>query len=441
VRTKRIYRRTAVKKISLAALNELASEKGRVGTSVGLDISKEEIVAVVRWSDSSFEAPWSVKNPAEILELVTLLKALADHCDSLTIGLESTGTYGEAVRYAMTEAKLEVHRISGKAACDYQEIFDGVPSQHDGKDAAIIAELTGFGKGTAWPYEAASEVEQEIAHQVRRLDAFRKQATQWIGRLEALLTLHWPELHELLDLKRSTLIQCMIHYGCPKRLLADPKARQNLRRWGRAGLSDAKIESLLETARNTRGVPAGASAVQWTKEVASELHGAMQEVKACEKRLEAIAAEQEGIREFVEDVGAVTLCVIWATVGDPVCYGSSGAFLKALGLNLKERSSGKRNGQLAITKRGPSLARKYLYFWAMRSVNRPELRPWYETFQKVGKGRATEYRKMKGLIAMMRKLCRALWYCRQHDKPFEYEKVFPGGPLEKRKRQRRTRAR
>jgi transposase len=436
VRTKRIYRRTSVKKVSLADLRELASEKGGAGTSVGLDISKEEIVAGVRGTDGTFESPWSVENPGEILELITLLKAMAEHSSSLTIGLESTGTYGEAVRYAMTEAKLEVHRISGKAVSDYKEIFDGVPSQHDGKDAAIIAELTSFGKGTSWPYEAASEVEQEITHHVRRLDAFRNQQTQWTGRLEALLAQHWPELHDLLDLNQATLMQCMSHYGCPKRLLADPKARENLKRWGRAGLSDAKIESLLESARSTRGVPAGAFAVQWIKEVAGEMLGADRQVKACEKRLQAIAAEHEGIREFVDDVGAVTLCVIWSTVGDPMCYGSSGAFLKALGMNLKERSSGKRNGQLAITKRGPSLARKYVYFWAMRSVKRQELKLWYESFKKVGKGRNANYRAMKGLVAMMRKLCKALWYCRQHAKKFDYGKVFPGGPLERRKRKR-----
>ncbi len=69
-------------------------------------------------------------------------------CGDLCVGMESTGTYGEAVRRALTVAGLTVQRISGKAASDYKEIFDGVPSQHDGKDAAIIAELAAYGKGT-----------------------------------------------------------------------------------------------------------------------------------------------------------------------------------------------------------------------------------------------------------------------------------------------------
>lgn len=439
--TKGIYRRVSVKKIATESLRERSIEKGGAGTCVGLDIGKEEIVAVVRWPDAMFDSPWSVKNPSEISELIELLKLLALHCDSLTVGLESTGTYGEAVRYALTAAKLDVHRISGKASSDYKEIFDGVPSQHDGKDAAIIAELTSFGKGTAWPYEADSEEDLEIAHLVRRLDAFRGQATQWTGRLEGLLALHWPEATSLLSLNRATLVKCLMQYGSPQRLLADADAAANLGRWGRAGLSEAKIAAVLESARNTRGVPAGAAQTQWIQEVASELHKSIMEQKTCEKRLETIAGVHPVMSRFVESVGAVTLCVIWTWVGDPKKYASSGAFLKSLGLNLKELSSGKRHGQLAITKRGPSLPRKYLYFWAMRSVKRVEMRSWYESFQKVGKGKSngqkTESRKLKGLVALMRKLSCSLWYARQHDEEFDYGKVFPGRPLDKRRRHRR----
>ncbi len=36
---------------------------------------------------------------------------------------------------ALTAAKIRVVRISGKHVADYSEIFDGVPSKHDGKDA------------------------------------------------------------------------------------------------------------------------------------------------------------------------------------------------------------------------------------------------------------------------------------------------------------------
>jgi transposase len=437
--TKRMYRRTSVKKISTERLKEVSLLKGGAGTCVGLDIGKQEIVAVVRWPDGSFECPWSIKNPLEIQKLIGLLQMLRETCDSLTVGLESTGTYGEAVRLAMTSVCLEVHRISGKASSDYKEIFDGVPSQHDGKDAAIIAELTCFGKGTPWPFEPLSEVDQEIRHQVQRMDVFHEHATEWSGRLEAVLAKHWPELTSLLSLSGVTLVKIMIHYGSPARLAADPAARENLRKWGRAGLKTKKIDQVIESARMTHGAPIGTGELAWLQEIATELQKSILEVNACRDRLEAIAQSHASMSEYIDAVGAVTLCVIWAMVGDPRNYDSSGAFLKALGLNLKELSSGKRQGQLAITKRGPGLARKYLFYWSLRASQKPELNKWYLDFQKVGRssGGSNEHRKMKGLIALARKLSRSLWYAQTHEEAFDYSKVFPGCPLEKRKRRRR----
>ena len=55
------------------------------------------------------------------------------------VALEPSGTYGDALRQALDDAGLEALRVSPKAAHDYAEIFDGTPSQHDGKDAAVVA--------------------------------------------------------------------------------------------------------------------------------------------------------------------------------------------------------------------------------------------------------------------------------------------------------------
>lgn len=439
--TKRIYQRILVKDISLETLRETAASKGS-GVTVGLDVAKEEIVVVIRWNDGQFERPWKVKNPSEIKILVERLLLLKETCGDLVIGLESTGNYSESVRFAMTEAFLEVHRLSGKGVSDYKEIFDGVPSQHDGKDAAMIAELAFFGKGTPWPYVPPTESEQQIRHQIVRLDAFRTQANQWLGRLEGVLAKHWPELTGQLKLSSATLLNICIHYGSPAKLSADENARQQLRSWGRGRLSFEKIAAIVESASDTLGVPIGNHEKAWLREIAEEAIRCLSEIKACEKRLKKLALSDQGMASYVDAVGAVTLCVIWSTVGDPRKYTSSSAFLKALGLNLKELSSGKRNGQLAITKRGPSLARRLLYYWALRAIQTPSLKPWYQSFQKVGNSKSanSEYRKMKGLIAMMRKLCRSLWYVYKHDLEFDYAKVFPGQPLDKRKRRYRKRS-
>jgi hypothetical protein len=59
------------------------------------------------------------------------------------VALESSGTYGDVFRQAANDAGLLVERVSAKAVKDDSEGFDGVPSNHDGKDAAIIGTLWG----------------------------------------------------------------------------------------------------------------------------------------------------------------------------------------------------------------------------------------------------------------------------------------------------------
>ena len=156
------YRETAVKNVVLAKLLETGPSGPVI---VGLDVGKREIFAVVRWSDDTFERPWKILNPAELTLLVQLLKNLAK-ARPMIVGMESTGTYGDALRQALTDAGLVIHCVSGKAASDYAEIFDGVPSKHDGKDAAVVAELTALGKSWPWPYRSKTNCDAEMARWV-----------------------------------------------------------------------------------------------------------------------------------------------------------------------------------------------------------------------------------------------------------------------------------
>ena len=69
--------------------------------------------------------------------------------------MEPTGTYGDVLRQALFDAGIRTERVSPKVAHDYAEVFDGVPSQFDGKDAAVVAELAALGKSQEWKYEDA----------------------------------------------------------------------------------------------------------------------------------------------------------------------------------------------------------------------------------------------------------------------------------------------
>jgi transposase len=106
-----LYRATDVKDVSLEAVLKAAPSGP---ATVGLDIGKYELSAVLRWHDGSFERPWKAKSPAQIDRLVELLRQVAEH-RPLVVGMESTGTYGEAPRARLAAAGLTVHRVGGKA--------------------------------------------------------------------------------------------------------------------------------------------------------------------------------------------------------------------------------------------------------------------------------------------------------------------------------------
>ena len=131
----------------------------------------------------------------------------------LTVALEPTGTYGDALRYALTQAGLNVHRVEGKASHAYAEIFDGVPSQHDRKDAAVVAELAAVGKSKPWPYDAGSVENQERTYWVQRVEAAQGTMQIGTGRLEGLLARHWPEATQVLQLNSVSLLKTLAHYG------------------------------------------------------------------------------------------------------------------------------------------------------------------------------------------------------------------------------------
>ena len=156
----RAYRATRVKDVSL----ERVLQNGPAGAvNVGLDVGKQEIYAVARWSNGTFERPWKAMNPSEVPLLVELLRKLGEQ-HPLKAAMESTGTYGDALRAQLSQAGLELHRVSSKGAADYAEVFDGVPSLHDGTDAAVIAELAAYGKSSPWPYHERSEEDAELAY-------------------------------------------------------------------------------------------------------------------------------------------------------------------------------------------------------------------------------------------------------------------------------------
>jgi transposase len=413
------------KPYSAVPVNAVAVEQltwGRAGRDVvvGFDIGKFEILAVPRWAANDFSRPWRVNNPLQIPDLVERLGELGQG-RRLVVALEPSGTYGDALRQALHDAGQAVLRVNPKAAHDYAEIFDGVPSQHDGKDAAVVAELAAWDKAAAWPYEAEPDWQQELGYWVDWLDAQRQLLNLWLGRLEGLLARHWPEATRVLRITSATLLRALVHYGNPAALAADAGAATRLAGWGGRWLDPDKVTRLLQAARSSVGVRSGAVPTRRVQEYARQALAAAQETRRGRRQLQRLVSGHAVLEAQARVVGAATACVLWSCVGDPNDYPCGGAYRKAMGLNLTERSSGTSQGKLHISKRGSPQVRRWLYLAALRLVKKAGLREWYEAKKK------RDGEEAKGaVVAVMRKMALALYQVGAKGASFAVSRLFPG---------------
>lgn len=386
---------------------------------VGLDVGKESALCVLRWGRDDFDRPWRVRNPFDIGRLAELLREVSRGREMI-VAMEPTGTYGDALRQGLQRAELTVHRVNPKNASDYAEVFDGVPSQHDGKDAAVVAELSAQGRSWLWPLATPSLAEQEMAYQVEWMDGQRRQMMLWCGRLEALLSRHWPEATRLVALGSHTLLQCLVKYGGPRGLASATDGLESVRRWGGRYLSAEKATALVASAAATSGVAAGAWEEERLRRYAWQIQGCQEEMRASRRRLVQLTLDHAALTAMGEVVGVATACVLWVELGAPSGYHCGAAYRKSMGLNLAERSSGRWQGKLKISKRGSSKVRRWLYLAALRWIRREPVRSWYlkQKSQRRGEGKPA-------LIGVMRKLALALYRVGGRGERFEAEQLYP----------------
>jgi transposase len=417
MRRSKAYASVAVNRVDPQALTS-----GRQGQAVvvGIDIGKFQIRAVPRWADGTFGRPWRIDNPQELPQLVQLLGQLAPG-RSLAVALEPSGTYGDALRQALSDRGVAVWRVSPKAAHDYAEVFDGVPSQHDGKDAAVVAELAALGKAAPWPYVARPAWEQELAYWVDWLDAQRLLLMLWAGRLEGLLGRHWPEATRVLKVTSGTLLRVLAHYGGPQALAADAQAAARLAGWGGPFLQAERVQQLLQAARSSVGVRLGQAEAQRLRVYAEQALAARLQMRQCQRQLQRLVRGRPVLEAQAKAVGAATACVLWASVGDPHDYPCGPAYRKAMGLNLAERSSGTYQGTLRLSKRGSPQVRRWLYLAALRLVKQAGVRAWYQA-KKARDGQEAK----RAVVGVMRKLALALYRVGVGSASFEASQLFPG---------------
>lgn len=407
---KHTYRARKVNDINWVQMKE----KLAGGTAVlAVDVAKEKQYALLSTADHSVSELWHWNHPEQTRDVLAGLESLA--CP-VTVVMESTGTYGDALRYQFRRLGFAVDQISAKRVFDAREIYDGVPSLHDAKSVFVISRL--YREGLSRPWRESNDDERNLDALRREYDLHQSQYQRNQNRLEAYLSRHWPEVTYLLALDSVTLESLLIEYGSPERIAGHlEEAERKLRTWSRNQLKEDKIEHVLHSAATTVGQPCLEAERRYLQALAEEMRHSRRQRAHAKQALEVIVSADDGLTELSRCIGLVTTAVLLSCRLDPRHYANARSLQKALGLNLKEKSSGRYQGRLKLTKRGCALARRYLYFAALRLIkNDPVVKAWYQA-------KADARFKNKTVIAVMRKLAKALWYLGQ-GKRFDARKLF-----------------
>ena len=375
---------------------------------VGLLVTEDrEIICLIKWQHP--------QNTAGLIE--RLCNGLG--AARLEVVMESSGTYGDVLRWQFIKRGVPVYRVGTKQVHDRAESYDGVPSLHDGKAAHIIAELHREGHSALWQ-ETPGE-QRELRSLTAELEIQQEIHRANLNRLSAQMARHWPELEYAASLSSISVLTLLSEYGTPQEVFAhEEEAAALLEKVGGHFLKADKRQAILQAAYGSLGVPCTPGEREYIKALAKDLlrtHQASQEV---ERRMAQAVKKDEGMENMADFTGKITCIVLAAILGDLKKYANPASLLKALGLNLRERSSGKHQGRLKITKRGSGKARFYLYWLVMRLVQHdPVIKAWYERKVARDGGRF----KGRALIAVMRKVVKGLWHVARGEK-FDSGKLF-----------------
>ena len=410
---KRTYRGVEVKKVNRASLAEAVAGKDLV---VGVDVGKEVCFASLMGREQGVQVTVKWNRLWESRYFVELLLGLG--CRTIEVAMEPSGTYGDPLRSLLWEAGISVYRVSAKRSHDAAEVYDGVPSWHDAKSAAIIAKLHKDGASDPWPFRP--EHERDLRAVVTSMDLLDQQFHQNVNRLEGHMAQYWPEVDAFLELSSVTFLELVLRFGGPEQVAArEQEARETMRAAGGNFLKEEKIDAVVASSARTIGVPMTAQEMEELRSLANRTLDLYRHLQKARHQVDRLSQARPSIQALSQAVGKGTAAVLVVEGGDPEQYGSSSEWLKTFGLNLKERSSGKHMGKRKITKRGSGRARKWLYLAALRLIQKDLIvRTWYE--RKVARDGGV---KKKAIVAVMRKLVRALWYVGRGE-PLDTSKMF-----------------
>ncbi|MEE9302974.1 MAG: transposase [Thiotrichaceae bacterium] len=411
---KRSYHSKNVKLINWEGL----SQQNNTGDYVfSIDIAKEKQYGQIMDSDRQVLLQVNWLHPQETPRLLEGLRLFKDRLKGIV--MEPSGVYGDTLRYQFNQEGYTVYKISPKRVKDASEVYDGVPSSHDAKAAYLIARLYWENTGSVWQPE--TEGQRKLDALTHHYHQHQRQHEKLRNQVEAKVHRHWPELTSNFTSDSITLEALLVDYGDPAVFTQNTEtALEAIHKASRGKVKSEKSEPFIQASSHSIGIPCLEQERHYLQALGAELRHHRLKLKGIRQELEQLLKSDPKHATLLAVTGIIATAFMLANNLDPSQYPSAGSYLKAMGLNLKERSSGTHQGQLKISKRGSGTVRLYLYFAVLRIIQHDShLKQWYDKKVK----RDGSKSKLNALIGVMRKMVKGIWAASHHGEVFDSSKL------------------
>jgi len=432
-----ITKQSKVKQSAMTKVSRVSESTKYDNQIIGcFDIGKNKQYVYAKTTRGSEMKVFSFTNNAtgfkecyEQLELFKKQECLSD----ITLGIESTGSYGEALCQWMVNKGIKMVGVNPKHVHRIKEVLDNSPLKSDKKDPKVGTQLIELGS-----YHELIQV-QGVAGELRELTKFRRQLkikeTRITNQVESQVVRVFPEFYQVIKSLGHTALYILEHYPLPKDIvklgydsLLETMKKKSAYQW-----REEKATALLNAATQSIGITEGEVAISLSiKGLVEQLLLIRKQIKDTEDILKNLLDEHDEAQILLSmpQIGVITASEIIGETGGISKYSNAEKLIKLAGLNLYEISSGKHFGRKRITKRGRANLRQSLYNAALRMIKTKGIyREQYE--RHLSKG----MKKPQAVVAISKKILRVLFSMIKNKQNFDCTFV-----VQKSGEQKRTKA-
>lgn len=328
----------------------------------------------------------------------------------VVVAVESTGHYWKPLARFLRKQGITVVLVNAFHVKRTKETEDNTPTKTDRKDARLIARMAKDGKYLTCLLPDGAYADLRWLSQARR-DKVRKRNAV-VNQLHALLDQVFPEFpgqfSQLLGLTPIRLLE-LCPFPCD---VLEHSVEQLFVKLKASGVRARKkaLVRVRQAAAESIGITEGLSAARLLlQSLLDELHFWQAQIDQVEQAM-VKALEETGVGSFlvsIPGIGPISAAIFLGEVGDLSQYEDWHQIRRLAGLNLVENSSGERQGQKRVSKRGRPYLRAILYQMCAGMVawNR-EFKAIYQHF------RTRQFNQLTGkeaLVALTSKLLRVIW--------------------------------